>query len=66
MKNKFLNKIAETTDFKGFHLFQLSRIRKINETVKDRKFAFAQQVVAQLNKKSQQAVDRLIINTTGV
>lgn len=48
MKNKFLNKIAETTDFKGVHLFQLLHIRKINETVKDRKFAFVQQVVAQL------------------
>lgn len=66
MKNKFLNKIAETTDFKGFYLFQLSRIRKINETVKDRKFAFAQQVATQLNKKSQQAIDRIIINTAEV
>lgn len=54
MKNKFLNKIAETTDFKGFHLFQLSCTRKINEIVKDRKSAF-----------SQQAVDQLMINTFG-
>ena len=48
MKNKFLNKIAETTDFKGFILFQLSRTRKINERVKDRKLAFSQQAVTQL------------------
>ena len=65
MKNKFLNKIAKTTDFKGFNLFQLSRTRKINEIVKDRNFAFSQQVVAQFDKKSQQDVDRLIINTSG-
>lgn len=48
MKNKFLNKIVKTTDFKWFILFQLSHVRKINERVKDRKVAFAQQVVAQL------------------
>lgn len=48
MKNKFLNKIAKTTDFKGFHLFQLSHVRKINERVKDREFAFSQQVATQL------------------
>lgn len=52
MKNKFLNKIAETTDFKGFILFQLSRTRKINERVKDRNFAFSQQVVTQLGSKN--------------
>lgn len=53
------NKTVKTVDFKGFILFVVSSIQKINELIKDRKFAhrfgqqsidsFAQQDVAHLN-----------------
>lgn len=48
MKNKFVNKITKTIDFKGFCLFVGYLIQKINELLKDRKLT---------NRISQQLVD---------
>lgn len=58
MKNKTVNKISEPIDFKGFYLFNYLCIQKINEVLKDRKFAnqFSQQPVDQF---TQQAVAQL-------
>ena len=53
MRNKLRNKTIKTVDFKGFILFVVSSIQKINELIKDRKFnsAFSQQPVGQFTQQ---------------
>lgn len=53
------NKTVKTVDFKGFILFVVSSIQKINELLKDRKFAhrFGQQLVELI---AQQPVSQII------